>query len=97
MINSNFFFFHYSGNCSNQPADIPEPVKPTPATREMFTQQLFERIREPYLGAVLDENKKLWSNDGLMGRLMSPLEDTYLEFLKHHESMPQIQDIRVLT
>lgn len=46
---------------------------------------------------MLEQNNKLWNNEGVMGRIIGPLEDTYLEFVKHNENLPRIQDVRVIT
>ncbi|KAL7038612.1 hypothetical protein ACKWTF_009628 [Chironomus riparius] len=94
-----------SGNCSN-PTDSPQPIETTQPPPSRFlgalgpdrTQQLFRAtFTEPYLGAVQQENNKLWNNDALMGRIMGQVEDTYLDFVKHNENLPRIQDIRVIT
>lgn len=102
LISFLFCFYLYSGDCSN-PTDPTTTAQPPPsrffgALGPDRTQQLFRAIgTEPYLGAVLEQNNKLWNNDGMMGRIMGQVEDTYLDFVKHNENLPRIQDVRVIT
>jgi hypothetical protein len=58
---------------------------------------LIERISEPYLGMMPPEKEKLWDNNGVMGRVLGPLEDTYLEFIKDTKDIPRFEDVRVVT
>lgn len=47
-------------------------------------------MAEPYLGMTEPESPKVWDNNGFLGRLVGPVEDTYLEFIKHNENFPKI-------
>ena len=47
------------------------------------------KMNQPYMGM---HDGKLWDNKGLLGRVMGPLEDTYLGFVQHQNDLPQIHD-----
>lgn len=48
---------------------------------------MVSKMAEPYMGMY---GEKLWSNQGIMGRFVGPIEDTYLEYVQHHKNLPQI-------
>lgn len=87
-----YFVFHYSSNC-----DSPILAQPAPNDiRRSFyyinpqvQKEMVLKMNQPYMGM---HDGKLWDNKGLLGRVMGPIEDTYLGFVQHQSDLPTIHD-----
>lgn len=57
--------------------------------RPEHQEEIVLKMAQPYMGM---HEGKIWDNSGLLGRMIGPLEDTYLEYLKHQEAQPSINN-----
>jgi hypothetical protein len=70
----------YSGDCSS-----PKPFLLPP--RALLNDEMLAKFDKPYLGMV---QGKVWDNQGIVGRMVGPIEDIYMEFVEHNHQLPKV-------
>jgi hypothetical protein len=53
-------------------------------------EEIVLKMAQPYMGM---HEGKLWDNTGMLGRVIGPLEDYYLDYVKHRENVPSINKV----
>lgn len=78
-----FYLLHSSDSIARE-------IQTTPTEIESDSQlRIEQRLLQPYLGV---HSKKQWHHEGLMGRIMSPIEDIYFSFLPDHQMVQRINE-----